>query len=279
MSTVSSGSGRIEAQTRRIRPPICGSRRLGILAAGDDDVVRRGRLSRKVMNPLSIIIPSKTDANLGACVRAIRAAGETATVIVVDDFDGPTRFLLPCDEPVDWQMGVKPFVFARNINIGIQAAAGDVVLLNDDAMLKTPHGFTAMQRVAAAHPEYGLIAATCKNVGNRSQWPQARYRGARRATHGLLRLRLHPAGHTETVGLLDERFVGYGCDDDDYCLRVRKAGLKIGIFDGCFVDHSNSREHIPGTRPGRELPAQPEGVRREVGSAGGRAGWEILIST
>ena len=31
------------------------------------------------MNPLSIIIPSKTDANLGACVRAIRAAGELVT--------------------------------------------------------------------------------------------------------------------------------------------------------------------------------------------------------
>lgn len=39
------------------------------------------------MSLLSIIIPSKTDANLGACVRAIRGAGETATVIVVDDFD------------------------------------------------------------------------------------------------------------------------------------------------------------------------------------------------
>jgi len=124
------------------------------------------------MNSLSIIIPSKTDANLGACVRAIRAAGETCPVIVVDDFDRPTRFLLPCDEPVDWQMGEKPFVFARNINIGIRAAAGDVVLLNDDALLKSPHGFTAMQRVAASHPEYGLIAATCNNVGNRRQWPQ-----------------------------------------------------------------------------------------------------------
>jgi hypothetical protein len=75
------------------------------------------------MNPLSIIIPSRTDANLGACVRAIRAAGETCNVIVVNDFEGPARFLLPCDEPIDWQMGEKPFVFARNINIGIRAAA------------------------------------------------------------------------------------------------------------------------------------------------------------
>ena len=55
------------------------------------------------MNPLSIIIPSKTDANLGACVRAIRAAGETATVIVVDDFDGPTRFD-PVERAMSWHV-------------------------------------------------------------------------------------------------------------------------------------------------------------------------------
>jgi hypothetical protein len=203
------------------------------------------------MNSLSIIIPSKTDLNLGACVRAIRAAGETCTVIVVDDFDGPTRFLLPCDEPVDWQMGQKPFVFARNINIGIQAAAGDVLLLNDDALLKTPGGFSAMQRMGAARPEYGLIAATCNNVGNRRQWPQNKL-GVRDEPRMVCFVCVFiPRQTLDEVGLLDERFVGYGCDDDDYCLRVRNAGLKIGIFDGCFVDHSA----LKSTFRGRALSA------------------------
>ena len=55
-----------------------------------------------------------------------------------------------------------------------------------------------------------------------------------------------PRGTLETVGLLDDRFIGYGCDDDDYCLRVRKAGLKIGIFDGCFVDHSTLKSTYRG---------------------------------
>jgi GT2 family glycosyltransferase len=203
------------------------------------------------MNSLSIIIPSKTDLNLGACVRAIRAAGETSTVIVVDDFDGPTRFLLPRDEPVDWQMGQKPFVFARNVNIGIQAAAGDVLLLNDDALLKTPGGFSAMQRTAAARPEYGLIAATCNNVGNRRQWPQNKL-GVRDEPRMVCFVCVFiPRQTLDEVGLLDERFVGYGCDDDDYCLRVRNAGLKIGIFDGCFVDHST----LKSTFRGRALSA------------------------
>jgi GT2 family glycosyltransferase len=199
------------------------------------------------MNSLSIIIPSRTDANLGACVRSIRAAGETCQVIVVDDFDGPKRFLLACDEPVDWQEGEKPFVFARNINIGIRAAAGDVVLLNDDAMLKTRLGFTALQRAAAARPEYGVVAATCNVVGNRRQWPQ-HGPGVRPEPRMVCFVCVFiPRSTIETVGFLDERFVGYGCDDDDYCLRVRKAGLKIGIFDGCFVDHSSLKSTFRGS--------------------------------
>ena len=48
-----------------------------------------------------------------------------------------------------------------------------------------------------------------------------------------------PRSTIDSVGLLDERFVGYGLDDDDYSLRVRDAGLKIGIFDRCFVDHGS----------------------------------------
>ena len=55
--------------------------------------------------------------------------------------------------------------------------------------------------------------------------------------------------YLERVGLLDERFDCYGGDDDDYCYRVRKAGLKIGIFDGCFVDHST----LTSTFRGRSL--------------------------
>ena len=193
----------------------------------------------------SVIIPSKTDRNLRACVAAVRAAGETSRIIVADDFDGPVG--LPRNyEPVDWQKGVKPFVFSRNVNIGIQAANGDdVILLNDDALLKTPHGFTAMERIAAAHPEYGVIASACHNVGNRRQWPQKV--GLREEPRMVCFVCVYiPRRTIETVGLLDERFVGYGCDDDDYCLRVTRAGLKIGIFDGCYVDHASLNSAFRG---------------------------------
>jgi GT2 family glycosyltransferase len=199
----------------------------------------------------SVIIPSKTDRNLKACVAAVRAAGETSRIIVADDFDGPVPSLPPNCEPVGWRKGIKPFVFSRNVNIGIRVAENDdVVLLNDDALLKTPHGFTAIERIAAAHPEYGVIAAACNNVGNRRQWPQKV--GLREEPRMVCFVCVYiPRRTIETVGLLDERFVGYGCDDDDYCLRVTRAGLKIGIFDGCYVDHAS----LGSTFRGRALSA------------------------
>jgi GT2 family glycosyltransferase len=48
------------------------------------------------------------------------------------------------------------------------------------------------------------------------------------------------------VGLLDERFVGYGFDDDDYSLRVRLAGLLVGIHDGCYCDHGSLKSSYRG---------------------------------
>lgn len=186
----------------------------------------------------SIVIPSKNAVNLAACIRAIREAGETARIIVVDDGDLAAYNHGDVDEYVN---GIKPFVFARNVNLGIQAAGDDdVIVLNDDALLKTPHGFSLLHWSAAnGCPEYGVIAAACNTVGNPNQFlqPGGRLRDEPRMVCFVCVY--IPRRTINAVGLLDERFVGYGLDDDDYCLRVRNAGLKIGVFDGCFVDHGS----------------------------------------
>lgn len=44
----------------------------------------------------------------------------------------------------------------------------------------------------------------------------------------------------ETVGLLDERFYPGSFEDDDYCLRIEKAGYKIAIARDCYVHHYGS---------------------------------------
>lgn len=201
----------------------------------------------------SIIIPSKSASNLVPCVRAIREAGETARIIVVDDGVDWSSLrpedIVPCAH-VD---GEKPFVFARNVNIGIRAAGeDDVILLNDDALLKTPGGFTALAN-ATEVLGYGLAAAACNTVGNPNQFRRkvmgvpVIVPGLRSEPRMVCFVCVYiPRSTINVVGLLDQRFVGYGMDDDDYCLRVRNAGMKLGIFDGCYVDHSSLRSSFRG---------------------------------
>ena len=55
-----------------------------------------------------------------------------------------------------------------------------------------------------------------------------------------------PRATLNTVGLLDEDYTAYGSEDDDYCYRCRKAGLRIGIFDGCFVNHAKLHSTFRG---------------------------------
>lgn len=206
----------------------------------------------------SVIIPSRNIDNLVACVKAVREHEPRVPVIVVDDgIEG-------WSDRIDVLRigGIKPFVFARNCNLGIMDAFGHrhgeqqhpdgnwvvwgthdlanscdgVILLNDDALLTTPGGFTALAAVAADHPEYGVIAAACDNTGNPNQRPKGI--GLREDPRMVCFVCVYiPRRTIEKVGLLDERYVGYGMDDDDYCFSVRKAGLKVGIFDHCIVDH------------------------------------------
>lgn len=206
----------------------------------------------------SIIIPSKTRENLLACVGCIRNAGEKSRIIIVDDFrdrdearwlkeQGP-QIVRDCT----WVDGVQPFVFARNINLGIAAAGDDdVILLNDDALLKAHLGFSWLASEANAHTEIGIMAAAvdgaCGCVEQNAQ-PGTRVRVVKHHTvvfiavymrrEVLTRMMSTPGGvaHANTWWL-DERYAAYGYDDDDACERVRQLELKLGVFDGCVVDH------------------------------------------
>lgn len=197
---------------------------------------------------LSVIIPSKTASNFEACAMAVRHCEPDARIILVDDGLG----VYP--EPLDYQIviGEKPFVFSRNCNRGIrEAGTDDCVLLNDDAILQSHGGFSLLQHAAEQNSEFGVIAATANNVGNHRQFPNNV--GLRDDPRMVCFIAvLIPRRTIDVVGLLDERFGGPGCyghEDDDYCYRVRLAGLRIGIHDGCFVDHAS----LPSTFRGNPL--------------------------
>lgn len=188
---------------------------------------------------LSIVIPSKDAGNLISCLAAIKQHDPGYHIVVVDD--GLSA------KPVDVALipGAKPFIFARNANLGLEhafAAGSDAaILMNDDALLETRRGFTAMYKASKVNTDYGLISACTNNTGNPNQY---RHEGGDalsvRREHRMLCFIcvLIPVSTWRKVGPLDEAFTGYGFEDDAYSLSVRRAGLKLGIYDGCFVDHA-----------------------------------------
>jgi GT2 family glycosyltransferase len=196
--------------------------------------------------PYKIVIPSARAGNAIACVQAIlrqQPGFPPGHIIVVDD--GARREAEPHLPGVTWVEGVKPFVYARNANIGIRAAGTDVLLLNDDARLLTPSGFDRLSERARADPSLGVCSAGVRGViGNANQ--RADVRPSWRLEGRTLVFVAVYLPHTvvERVGLLDERFTGYGYDDDDYCARAREAGLRLAVWSECVVDHSG---HLPST--------------------------------
>jgi len=208
----------------------------------------------------SVVIPSKNIGNLTACASALRECGETCRVIVVDD-GLPLRivddgFPLRTWGDIEIHPEIKPFVFARNVNIGIRVAGtDDVVILGDDGLLKTPRGLARLSQDCAEHPEYGLMAASVDWCGTHEQVHGDNLSGIHEAPVQVAFICVYiPRSTIDRVGLLDERFCvnaggpgkrGYGLEDDDYCWRVRgvapfgvMAGLKLGVDNDVFVDHA-----------------------------------------
>ena len=170
-------------------------------------------------------------------------------IIVVDD---GARYECENEFPgVTWVSGLKPFIFARNANIGIRAAGSDVLLLNDDAKLLTKFGFTSLSFAARSRPDVGICSAAISGVvGNPNQTPWLVAAGMRYEPGNLAFVSVYiPKATYDRVGPLDERFVGYGFEDNDYCLRAKKSSLAMAIYDGCVVEHAVAGNSTFRTKP------------------------------
>jgi GT2 family glycosyltransferase len=131
-----------------------------------------------------------------------------------------------------------------------------VVLLNDDAILKTPRGLSILATQAHAHPEYGAICPGFDWCGTPNLVNQGRAELTEEKTMLVFACVFIPRATIDRVGFLDERFGvnaggpgrrGYGCDDDDYSKRIRDAGLKLGVYDPVMVHHTKEHTGLRST--------------------------------
>jgi len=199
--------------------------------------------------PFHVVIPSADPQNCARCVESVfrnEPGIPPGHVVVVDDGARPGCVL----EGIDWREGPKPFIFARNVNLGVQWASTDVVLLNDDAVLETPNGLMELCAQARTSSSLGVLSAAVRgSVGNKNQlWHGAH--GIRPEARTLAFICVYIKESVfQAVGLLDERYSGYGYEDDDFCYRILRAGMTLGICEGCVVDHSRPDASIFRRRP------------------------------
>ena len=137
--------------------------------------------------------------------------------------------------------GLEPFVFARNANIGIREAEHrDVFLVNDDVQFLRSGSLANLQKIAYSCPHIGILSPQFQGrVGSAMQrvtYPIAgtvAYSGERLCFTGVYL----KCSVLDQIGELDERFFGYGGDDDDYSWRVQAAGLKLAVTPSVVMQH------------------------------------------
>jgi GT2 family glycosyltransferase len=144
--------------------------------------------------------------------------------------------------------------FAAGNNLGMAAATGEyLVLLNNDTVVTEGWVLTLLHHLMD-HSDIGLLGAVTNHIGNEAQ-VKVEYAGldqmpersrAYTLTHmgELLFLRtvaffcvMMPRSTYTRCGPISEEYgVGF-FEDDDYCRKVEKLGLKIACAEDVFIHH------------------------------------------
>jgi GT2 family glycosyltransferase len=148
-------------------------------------------------------------------------------------------------------MQTDSFVFSRNANVGLEALKPlDVILLNDDVTILQENCLDILAEHSQV-PNYGIVGAMVDGgVGQpyqgyhlynqlwRLDWKHVELTGMNAGAPVVCFVAVYLKRRMiDEIGLMDERFTAYGFDDNDYCLRARRAHWRTLITSRCWVRH------------------------------------------
>ena len=198
---------------------------------------------------------NRIDLTAACCESLVSQLDRPARILVVDNGSTrhtPEELRAACPPGVECARVEKNIGFSAGCNVGLRQMLADpavdaVLLLNNDT--RCPPELT--RRMAAAlTPGVGLVgcemtgAAEGETIAAGADfapffWFAVPARAG--ALPGYLQgaCLLIPRSTLETVGLLDETF-HFFCEDADYSLRVRAAGLRLAVAEGTRILHYGS---------------------------------------
>lgn len=194
-------------------------------------------------------------------IGSIRKTHENPPPILVIA-DGHLEQFGPGVETVPAQPG--PFCFARNANLGLvrnQIDGLDTILINDDCELVDDGTLDALA-AEAVPSEIGMVAPLVDGgIGNayqdyrrkaelwRPEWRTINLTGTTPNSLPICFVCVYIKGAmVQAIGPMDEDLLGYGFDDNDYCIRARKAGWKTALVGLLRVKHGDG---TPGNALGK----------------------------
>ena len=180
-------------------------------------------------------------------------------VILVDNGSDPPLAEFFTDMPAvtvlrsDTNLG-----FAAGVNLGMKRAPGHVVILNNDTLM--PIGWlTRMVSTLTASPDIGAVGPMTNCVSGSQLVPDLTlgsldeindYAASRRNASDIeIRDVARLVGFCmlvrkeviDDIGYFDEQFATGNFEDDDYCVRILRAGYRLCVDEGSFVFHYGSQ--------------------------------------
>jgi GT2 family glycosyltransferase len=184
------------------------------------------------------------------CLRSIRETSD-ARVILVDN-GSPTKDLAAVEALVDVLIENDTNLgFARAVNQGLSVATADYMCIQNNDTIMYEHGYDRLVAHLKGDERLGLVGPLTNNADTfqRVTGPEDAGQGLF-YTDGLVAFfcTVMPRRTLDEVGLLSEDYgLGYG-EDDDYCIRVRRAGYQLGVARDVYVhhDHHVTYRHLIG---------------------------------
>jgi glycosyltransferase involved in cell wall biosynthesis len=181
----------------------------------------------------SIIVPVHDDFNVvKKCVEAVISnTNNYELIFIIDQSVKFESYLRQYGRVISTN---EDFIFSHRVNLGIARAVGMYIcILNDDTIPESHWLDRMIEANRMLGP--GLVGASC-NIRGCSN-PDAKNKMTQYTKNTLnMFATLLPRRILDVVGPLDERFIYYGGEDDDYSLRVLRHGFKLIISNG-FVYH------------------------------------------
>ncbi len=207
-----------------------------------------------------VILAHNQLAYTKACLDSIRfLTDEPIELILVDNgstdgTDDYFRALAAADDRIRLVLNRDNRGFPAGVNQGMRLAGGQQILLLNNDTVVTTGWLRRLLRALHSDPAVGLVGPCSNHVSgpqevaaeyddlagiDRFAWEYAKtHQGVREETGRLVGFcLLIKLAVLETVGWFDEGFGIGNFEDDDYCLRARRAGFRAVIVRDAFVHH------------------------------------------